>query len=433
MGKKRIKTIYENIYNMKNLIMFSTLLGLGVIGISGCSKAVHSGSSGRSGESGHAPVKTISISQASQKSVNDFSFNLLHQVEAAAPTTDNFFISPLSLHMDLGMVLNGAEGTTYDEMLHTLGLEGKSLEQANTDYQTLLTDLPKADPEVQLGLYNSIWYKNTFSFKQDYLDLIGADFDATIKGLPFKKEDASYINDWASEKTNGKIKKVLKEINPEDVMFLVNALYFKGDWALKFDKSKTNAADFTLEDGRTKQVQMMHQTSSFKMFAGLDYSAVRLPYGNGQFVMTVLLPASGKSLNEVFGKVSSADWGDMQQHMLSRELNLGLPRFSIPAYEFNFNDVLKSMGMKAAFDQNNANFGKMTANHIFVNFVKQNTYLKVDEEGTEAAAVTTTGMATTSVQLPVSFICDRPFGIIISEQTSNTILFMGKIMNPESD
>jgi len=417
---------------MKNLMMLTTLLGLGVFGGSACSKAVHAGGSQGDGSSSHAPVKTISISEVAEKSVNDFSFNLLHQMQKNESKTDNYFISPLSLHMDLGMVLNGADGTTYDEMLKTLALEGKSLDQINKDYKTLLTELPEADPEVQLGLYNSIWYRNSFSFNQSYLDLMAQDFDAAVKGLAFKKTDASYINDWASEKTNGKIKKVLDVIQQDDVMFLVNALYFKGDWASKFDKSKTAAADFNLEDGSQQQVQMMHQTGYFKNYTGTDYSAIQLPYGNGQFIMTVILPKTGKSLNDVLSHLSSADWASLQNQMSSTSVNLGLPRFTIPAYEIKLNNILIAMGMKSAFEANSANFAKMTSGNVNISFVKQNTYLKVDEEGTEAAAVTTTGVGTTSVQLPKEFICDRPFGLVISEQTSNTILFMGKIMAPDS-
>lgn len=293
--------------------------------------------------------------------------------------------------------------------------------------------MPGADPKVKLGLYNSIWYKKAFPFKQDYLKSMQDNFEATVKALDFKPDDASYINDWASDKTNGKIKKVLDVIQPDDVMFLVNALYFKGDWSSKFDKDNTRAADFHLEDGSTKQVQMMHQSASFKHYSAADYTAIQLPYGNGQFSMTVILPKQGQTLNKVLAGLGSNDWANIQDNMVAGKINLGLPRFTIPTYEIKLNAVLEAMGMKAAFSSKTADFSKMSAQDIYVSFVKQDTYLKVDEQGTEAAAVTTTGMVTTSVQIPQEMLCDHPFGIIISEKTSNTILFMGKIMDPDSE
>lgn len=416
---------------MKHFMGFSMLLGLGVLGFTGCSKGMHSGASDNSNQ--QAPVKEISISPMVQASVNDFSFNFLQHLEANAPKNENFFVSPLSLHMDLGMVLSGAAGNTYDELLKVLDLDGKSLDQVNKAYKTLLDQLPGADPKVKLGLYNSIWYKKAFPFKQDYLKSMQDNFEATVKALDFKPDDASYINDWASDKTNGKIKKVLDVIQPDDVMFLVNALYFKGDWSSKFDKDNTRAADFHLEDGSTKQVQMMHQSASFKHYSAADYTAIQLPYGNGQFSMTVILPKQGQTLNKVLAGLGSNDWANIQDNMVAGKINLGLPRFTIPTYEIKLNAVLEAMGMKAAFSSKTADFSKMSAQGVYVSFVKQDTYLKVDEQGTEAAAVTTTGMVTTSVQIPQEMLCDHPFGIIISEKTSNTILFMGKIMDPDSE
>ena len=410
---------------------FAYSLFLGALAFTGCSKGLHSGGSEK-----QAPVKQISISSMVATHVNDFSFNLLHHIQADQSKENNFFISPLSLHMDLGMVLNGASGTTYDEMLQMMDLTGQSLDEVNQAYKTLLTELPDADPKVQLGLYNSVWYRKTFPFYTEYTKGLEKNFDATVTPLDFKPTDVSFINDWASRKTNGKITKVLDRIQDEDVMFLLNALYFKGDWTSKFDKAKTAPADFHLEDGSSKQVQMMHQQEAFEIYTAEDFMAVRLPYGNGQFAMTVILPSAGKKLDEVLSGIDGTQWETLKDNMAKREVNVGLPRFTIPAYSIKLNDVLQSMGMKSAFNSNSADLSKMadiSEKRLFVSFVKQDTYLKVDEEGTEAAAVTTTGIGVTSAPIVSQFICDHPFGIIISEKTSNTILFMGKIMNPDSE
>lgn len=406
---------------------YSMLFSAGAMFLSGCTKKLHPGE-----EKQHAPVKYISIAPAVRTNLNDFSFNLLHRLQTSEDKNANYFISPLSLHMDLGMLLNGASGSNAEQIRNALSLNGQDNEQINQAYKTLLTDLPVADPEVQLGLYNSVWYRNTVTFKKPFIDDMKAYFDATVTAMDFNPQDASRINHWASEKTNGKIKQVIGAINPDDVMFLLNALYFKGDWSSKFDKRFTAKADFHLENGSVKQIQMMRQQKAFKYYADDDLQIITLPYGNGQFEMTVLLPKEGHSVNDLLDGLTATQWADLKEHMQSQLVNIELPRFSIPAYEIKLNNILKAMGMESAFLAG-ADFSNLTDADVQVSFVKQNTYLRVDEQGTEAAAVTSTGIMTTSFPMPEQMRCDHPFGIVISENTSNTILFMGKIMNPESE
>ena len=417
--------------------LITTSLLAGAIAIAGCSRAVHPGNSTTQtmDQEKKNPSKQVSISPEVATNINEFSFRLLHALETDLPEDETYIVSPLSLHMDLGMVLQGASGVTREEILTTLGLQGKDLTQVNKDYQTLLTQLPKADSAVELGLYNSIWYNKNWTFKKSFIEGTEKNFEATVTPLPFKTTDNTYINQWAREKTNGRIDNILDYISSEDVMFLMNALYFKGDWADKFDKALTAPADFYLDDDATTiSVEMMHHMGDYETYADENYTAVRLPYGNGKFSMTVLLPATGKKLTDVFTAMNLDSWKSLSSQLTKKKIYLGLPRFTVPQYEIRLNGVLSSMGMETAFSDNAdfSNMADLAAGSLKVSFIKQNTFLKVDEVGTEAAAVTTTGMMLTSAPISEEITLDRPFGVIISENTTGTILFMGKMMHPQS-
>ncbi|WP_439555337.1 serpin family protein [Dyadobacter sp.] len=360
-----------------------------------------------------------------------FAFSFLHNLQKTQPE-DNFFVSPLSLHMALGMLLNGAESETAQEIQQSLEMQGVSMSDLNKAYQTLINDLPVADSRVTLGLANSIWYKTGFNVAPDFQSVLRDSFHAEITGLPFDATAAGRINQWASDKTNGKIRKVIEQIQPDHVMFLLNALYFKGDWKAKFDPKETADAPFTLEDGSVKTVKMMNVKGAFTTDGDANYSAVKLPYGNGQFSMTILLPKGSAKIDGILSGLDADKWKTIASRTNTSNIKVGLPRFKME-YSTFLSGTLKQMGIKRAFT-NGAEFGKINRDtKLKVDFVKQDTYLGIDEKGTEAAAVTSIGMSTTSMgpEEP-KFICDRPFGIIISENTSNTILFMGRIKNPDS-
>jgi serpin B len=362
----------------------------------------------------------------------DFAFNFLHNLQETQPKSDNLFVSPLSLHMALGMLLNGADNTTAQEIQKTLEMQGVSMADLNKAYKTLIADLPVADSKVTLGLANSIWYKTGFTVQPDFQSVLRDSFDAEITGLPFNDAAAARINQWASDKTNGKIKKVIDQIQADHVMFLLNALYFKGDWKARFDPKETVDAPFTLEDGSVKTVKMMNIKSAFTIAGDATYSAVKLPYGNGQFSMTILLPKGTTTVDEVLSGLDLEEWKATISRNNTTNVKVGLPRFKLD-YSVLLSGTLMRMGIQKAFS-NSAEFVKISQDSkVKVDFVKQDAYLGIDEKGTEAAAVTSIGMVTTSVgpEEP-KFICDRPFGIIISENTSNTILFMGRIKNPDS-
>jgi len=368
----------------------------------------------------------ILISAAIANNITDFSFFFMKNLQTEAPATDNIFVSPLSLHMALGMLVNGATRETKEEIMKALKTESLSQTELNETYKKLLKELPEADPKVKLALANSIWYKNTLTVEPGFLTNMRNYFSAEIQPLTTVEP----VNKWASDNTNGKIPKVLEKLDPGIVMLIMNALYFKGDWATQFKTEQTADQNFRLDNGSIKTVKMMNQQDSFEYASLTDYNVLRMPYGNGQFVATFVLPKSGKTIGDVFNAFNTAKWDEMQGNLRKQTVMVGLPKFKF-SQEFNLNETLKKMGMVRAFtdfaqlDQINK-----TA-RLYVDFVKQNTYVGVDEVGTEAAAVTTIGVGVTSMPSYPSFICDNPFGFIVSENTSNTILFMGRIMNPE--
>jgi serine protease inhibitor len=405
-------------------ITFSALVFVAATHISCTNDAVSPGSN---------DVTPVEIPSRISDGTSSFAFEFMHKLLETQPAGDNLFVSPLSLHMALGMLLNGAENETSREILNALKMEGVSVEDLNNAYKTLVNDLPVADSKVSLGLANSAWYRSGFSVEADYQNVLKNSFNAEIAGLPFDDAAKDKINNWASDKTNGKIKKVLDEINADHVMFLLNALYFKGDWTYQFDAKNTVDAEFQLENGESKKVKMMYVKSDFRASSNASYNAVSLPYANGQFNLTLVIPKGQNTVDKILEEMSAEDWNVLQSTGLAKAaINVGLPRFTLD-YSAKLNSTLDKMGIKKVFTDA-AELGKINKTaDLYVDFIKQDAYLGIDEKGTEAAAVTTIGIVLTSVLSdPQRYVCDRPFALIISENTSNTILFMGRIKNPES-
>ena len=381
---------------------------------------------------GQAEQKPIQISAAVANSTTHFAFDFFKTLQTDPEVTGDIFVSPLSLHMALGMLVNGATRETKEEMMKALKSENLSQTELNESYKKLLNELPKADPKVKLGLANAIWYKNDFQVEQDFVNAMKSYFNAQVTGLPFAQSDVTTINKWASDNTNGKIDRVIDQFSDDLVMLLMNALYFKGDWTSQFETKNTRDQSFTLENGTTKTVRMMNQTDNFEYASMPDFDAVQLPYGNKQFRATLLLPKNGKTLPALFNGLTADSWNSLQNAFKNSKVILGVPKFTL-RQEFQLNPTLKKMGMQRAFTEFAQLDGLNKTAPLLVSFVKQNTFAAVDEVGTEAAAVTTIGVGVTSVPVYPEFICNRPFAFIISEKTSNTILFMGRIMDPKTN
>jgi serpin B len=375
-------------------------------------------------------INPVNIPANIASGTNEFAFDFFENLQKTQPAEENIFVSPLSLHMALGMLLNGAGTETAAEIRKGLKMEGVSDADLNQAYKSLIDGLPVADSQVKLGIANSVWYKKNFQVENSFLEVMKNAFDAEIAGIEFDEAGKDKINQWASDKTNGKIKKVLDKISEDQVMFLLNALYFKGDWKNKFDAAATADKTFKLESGSTKNVKMMYSKTDAGLKTSDQFTAVELPYGNDQFKMTLILPKGENTIGKVLSEINTENWAALSASQ-GPNVKVGLPRFTLD-YAVDLIETIKAMGINKVFG--GGDLLKLSKNpNLYVNLINQNTYLGIDEKGSEAAAVTTIGIGLTSAgPEPGVFVCDRPFGLVISEKTSNTILFMGRIMNPES-
>jgi serpin B len=362
---------------------------------------------------------------------NAFAFSLFSRV-AAAQRDSNVFISPMSASFALGMTLNGAANQTFDEMRAALQFGGATPQEINDGYKSLLALLASLDPAVKMQVANSIWYQGTFPFNQSFLDAGRTYFDAEIRGLDFANVSASLaaINGWVNTKTNGKIPSILDSIDSDLVMFLINAIYFNGNWRTKFDASLTTDAQFQPSTGAAQAVKLMHRNGKMLYTETAAYQAVDLPYGDSAYTMTVVLPKSGQSVETVASSLTSASWQSLISSLQVTAVDLFLPKLKL-SYERQLKADLEALGMRIPFVPDRADFTNMSTSRgreLYIKFVKQKTFVDVNEEGTEAAAVTGVGIGVTSAPLTVNMRVDRPYVFVLRERLTGTLLFMGKIV-----
>jgi serpin B len=288
-----------------------------------------------------------------------------------------------------------------------------------------------------MQVLNSIWYRQDFPFRQTFFDTTKTYFDAAVRGLNFADVPASLatINGWVNTATNGKIPTVLDQIQSNQVMFLINAIYFKGSWRTRFDPADTRQATFQGVAGATQVVQLMHRLDTLSYFETPTYQAVDLPYGNTAFTMTVLLPKAGTDVEALATSLTPAAWQTLTGGLRIAKIDFSLPKLKL-TYERKLNDDLMALGMVAPFSKGGADFTQMApppmGNQLYIDFVKQNTFVDVNESGTEAAAATTVGIGVTSAPVVIVMRVDHPYIFMLRERLSGTVLFMGKIVQVPS-
>jgi serine protease inhibitor len=373
-----------------------------------------------------------SLSVAEQKvltAANDFTFTLFRRLSDAQRGA-NVFVSPLSASMALGMTMNGAAGTTFDEMRAALAFGGASQDEINRGYASLIELLRGLDPSVTFEIANSVWYRNTFPFHQSFFEAVRGPFGAEVQGLDFASPGAlTTINDWVSDRTKGKIPTILDDVGRNDVMYLINAIYFNGSWRSRFDPANTEAAQFHAAGGATQAVRLMHAQRQMRYLETSQFQAVDLPYGRDAFAMTVLLPKEGTDIESLAAAMQGGQWNEWIGQFREREVNLYLPKLKL-AYERRLNADLQALGIQQAFDPEAANFTRMSpaGRDLFISMVKQKAYVDIHEEGTEAAAVTVVVITVVSAPSVPTMRVDRPYLFAIRERLSGTILFIGKIV-----
>ncbi len=370
---------------------------------------------------------------------NRFGFAMLAELYGAEPAA-NLFTSPLSAHAALSMALTGARDSTLDAMREALGFgdgDAPSIEAISQSYAGLSDLLLDLDPRVELAIGNAVWLDETFPFRDAWVDAVAEAFGARTEAVDFTEPALpGETNDWVEEATAGRITEMVESLDPNEVLMLLNAIYFKGQWTDQFDPDDTRDAPFTLPDGSTKTVRMMVRgEGEFDVYRGPDVLVADLPYGGGAFRFTVIMPEGG-SLADLVAGLDAARWDTWMAGLAEDDVPVHLPRFTLE-WEKELKNALESLGMEIAFVAGRANFGGMLPDDfdpqvpgtdLHITRVKQKSFLAVNEEGTEAAAATSVGVGVTSAPIPV--VVDRPFLLAIRERLSGTIFFLGAIVDP---
>ena len=365
-----------------------------------------------------------------------FAFKLYNQI-LKQRTTGNTFVSPASVMLALTMTYNGADGTTREAMARTMELEGMSLDDVNRSFAELKSALNPSDEKIQLKIANSLWARKGFTLNPAFVKRNKDSFEAEVNSLDFADTAASQtINSWVNKNTEGKIEKIVDEINADAVLFLINAIYFKGQWQVEFKKEKTAPDMFRLSGTERKEVPMMSQSGDYFYYKGKDFQSVALPYGKGSVSMYIFLPDEQTGLDQFERSLTSENWETWMKSFQVTPGDLKLPRFKVE-WEATLNETLKALGMRDAFDPQRANFSQMAdvsaGNNLYISEVKHKSWAEVNEEGTVAAAVTSVGMFVTSVQQPrqrFDMKVDRPFFFAIRDNQTGVVLFMGSVVNP---
>jgi serine protease inhibitor len=347
--------------------------------------------------------------------------------------SQNVFVSPSSVALALAMVYNGAAGETQQAMAKAMELQGINLADLNPSNAELIQLLKNPDPKVQLAIANSLWARQGVPFQPDFLQRNQQFYHAKVTELDFQDPKAvTTINNWVSENTRNKITEIIDRLAPEDVMVLINAIYFKGNWSQQFDPSLTKQEPFFLGEGRQKSHPLMAQRGEYRYLENDQFQAVSLPYGDNQRMsMVVFLPRASSNLSTFLPTLTAENWEQWMKQFSNRLGSVQIPRFKLE-YETDLIPALSALGMGNAFTRQ-ANFSGLSPVPTQIDQVKHKTFVEVNEEGTEAAAVTSIGIRATSAMPPTepfSLVVNRPFFCAIRDNLTGTVLFMGAIADP---
>ena len=360
---------------------------------------------------------------------NTFALNLFNKVSGM----DSKVVSPLSVTGLMSILANGAEGETRQEILNTLGWNGASMDEINALYGYLIKKAGKLDPSTTVSIADYIAVNKNNKVKKEFGQTVSDWFKAEVGSLDFTSgKTTGIINDWCSKHTDGMIPEIIDNVDPDAVAYIMNAIYFNGSWTDKFDAKDTKLERFRGYTRDIKKVKMMHRNDEYLYTSNKTYSAVRLPYGNGSYTMTVLLPNEDKSIDEMMKVVNAKELSSLGRSMENCKVDLKLPKFTTEV-ELLLNDVISALGAPTMF-HSSADFSRLADGNMFVSKMLQKAKIEVSEEGTKAAAVTAAIM-TMSALAPeprqVEFHADRPFVYFISESSTGAIFFIGQFTGSE--
>jgi serine protease inhibitor len=421
--------VYPTVVNLP--VRVGAVLLTGALLLAGC------GESAPPGDAARIDAKLVADLQPEDArvvgdAVNAFGFELMDQVGDGEPNT---IVSPLSVAVLLAMVLAGADGDTAAEMAKVLHLDNRR----DVRVGALLRRLSDTD-QVTLSVANALWADQGRPFEDEYLTFVRRTFGATVEqGDLASQEAADAIDGWVDDNTNGLIRDIAADLGLPDadtVLVLLNAVYFLGEWTTRFDRDQTRPAPFTDAEGRRIEVSTMHLNGQPFAYTQRDgYRMLRLPYGeDGRYGMEILLPDEGKALADLLGSLDASQWRAAVDSLAEQTVDeLALPRFEL-RWKGKLNDALQRLGMRTAFTPGQADLRPMSPLDLWLERVVHKTYVRVDESGTEAAAVTGGAVRVTSAQANQTvFRVDRPFAFTISDQQTGTILFLGAVTDPSAD
>jgi len=377
------------------------------------------------------PIDLNVTQTALVESGNKFAFDIFRLILENSDESQNIIISPLSISCALSMTVNGADGATRDAILNALRVNGITPEEINAPYKDLTEVLLSVDKRVIMSIANSVWTENDFAVKKSFIDILGNYYNAEAKSFDINDVTApEKINEWISDKTNGLIKEMVDKLNDNTVMLLINAIYFKGKWKLQFDPDDTSEKPFFKPSGNQSDVQMMKQTEDFSVYDGDGFMLAEFPYGQGNFVMDIILPDTKSGTGGIIPSLTGGAFAGWVNQLGEREVNVSIPRFKY-GYKKKLKEILTDMGMGIAFTDA-ADFTNIAETPpLLINDVTHQAFIETNEEGTEAAAATIVDIGVTSMPPPpLEFNADHSFLYIIREIETNSVIFMGRVADP---
>ncbi len=417
----------------KSFTLLLAMTGLVVIAFS-CEK-------NKTGNPDTDPGDPVIISlETSQKNVvdsaNRFAFDLFKTILSESKGAENIMISPFSISSALSMTLNGATGETFDVMKKALRLENSSLDEINSTYLKLMSEMVPVDERVTVEIANSVWVEKRLNVKQQFIDDLNKWYEAEARGIDVTDPNAvKTVNNWIAGKTHDKITDMLDKLDSNLAMLLINAVYFNGKWRYRFNTDETKEELFYLSPSIPEKVPMMHLEENFKVAKLGNATLIDLPYGQGNYSMTVILPDEGYNVSDLSGDLDPAKWNTWMEILdgNTHKVDLSMPKFKY-SYKRLLNDDLVGLGMGQAFS-GMATFNNISDQGLYIDAVIHQSFIETNEEGTEAAAATVVEIGFTSagpdVQPTVLKVdINRPFLYCIHETSTGTILFIGKVDDP---
>jgi serpin B len=373
------------------------------------------------------PLKTALI-----ESNNEFSYQIFNKIVENEENNTNIFISPLSMYYALGMASLGADSDTRTEFNSLLGWTDKDETEILESLKSLYEQLMPPNDEVKLSIANSLWQREGAPIKESYKDLVTANFDAEVRTLDFTNpESVAIINGWIADKTNDLIKDMLDQISSDAIMYLINAIYFKGDWLYVFDEEDNLQMPFYKADGTTTEVTFMRQKTNLNYLNNEQLIGVQLPYSDTNYCMTLLIPKEGLAIDAIIEEMNAESMKTWTEAMQMKEIEIQLPKFKYGFGTRNINPELQRMGLLKAYSPSEADFSKITDLQIYISRVMHKAFIEVNEKGSEAAAATIIEFENTSIGEETMAYFNKPFVFTIQHLPTQTLLFMGKVAYPE--